>query len=62
MPEEKPEAVIGEFKGSPTITIFINKNENYRFSFGLGKARTILDYLDEIKKFVDDHEKAKEKE
>ena len=57
----KPEAEIGDFKGNPTIKIFINNDPNYYFSFGLGKAKAILEYLDEIKNFVKENEDQKEK-
>jgi len=59
MSDEKPKSVIGEYQGNPTITIFINHNESYKFSFGLGKARAILEYLDDIKKFVEDNPQEK---
>jgi len=60
MSEEKPKAVKGEYQGNPVLTIFINNNTNYRFSFGYSKAKAILTYLDEIKNFVAEHEKQKE--
>ena len=56
MSEEKPNPVIGEFKGSSVITIYINNNENFKFTFGLGKAKAIINYLDDIKKFIEDNE------
>jgi hypothetical protein len=59
MPEEKPAAKRGEYQGNPIITIYINNNENFRFSFGYSKAKAILAYLDEIKEFVDEMEKTK---
>lgn len=62
MSEAKAEAVRGEYQGNPVLTIFINNNTNYRFSFGYSKAKAIMNYLDEIKSFVDEHEKEKEKE
>jgi len=60
MAEERPQPVIGEFRGNPVITIFIDKNEAYKFTFGLGKARAIIEYLDDIKKFIEQHDKPKE--
>ena len=57
MSEEKPEAIFGEFKGSKVITIFVNNNENFRFTFGLGKAKAIKSYLEEINKFIEDNDK-----
>jgi hypothetical protein len=49
----------GEFKGKPTISIWkVNENgekasEYPIIAFGLGKARVILDNIEEIKKFVE---------
>lgn len=60
MSDERPKPVFGEYQGNPTITIFINNNESYKFSFGLGKARAILQYIEDIKKFVEDNDKPKE--
>jgi len=60
MSEEKAQAVKGEYQGNPVLTIFINNNTNFRFSFGYSKAKAILTYLDEIKSFVAEHEKQKE--
>lgn len=60
MSEEKAQAVKGEYQGNPVLTIYINNNTNYRFSFGYSKAKAILTYLDEIKEFVAEHEKEKE--
>ena len=56
---DKPQALKGEYKGSPVITIFINENENYKFTFGLGKAKAILTYLDDIKDFVEEFDSEK---
>jgi hypothetical protein len=56
MENQKPDAEIGEFKGNKVITIFINNDPNYKFTFGLGKARAIVEYLDDIKKFIADNE------
>ena len=45
-----------EFKGKPVLIIKRDENDQYPFSFGLNKARLILENLDEIKKFVEDGE------
>jgi len=42
----------GEFKGKPVLIIKRDENDQYPFSFGLSKARLILENLEEIKKFV----------
>ena len=60
MSEEKPEVQFGEFKGNKTITVFINNNPKYPFSFGLSKAKAILEYIEEIKQFVKENDKPKE--
>ncbi len=44
-----------EFKGRPLLVIKKSEEDKYPFSFGLGKARMILDNIDEIKKFVEDN-------
>jgi hypothetical protein len=41
-----------EFKGQPVIVLKRNDTDKYPFSFGLSKARLIIEYFDEIKKFV----------
>jgi hypothetical protein len=55
--EKKLDVTIGEYKGSPVITLPLSADGKFPFTFGLGKAKTILKYLDEIKKFVDEHDK-----
>jgi len=42
----------GEFKGKPVLIIKRDENDQYPFSFGLSKARLILENVEEIKKFV----------
>lgn len=49
MKNRKPEAQIGEYKDSPVITIFINDNDIFKFTFGIGKAEAIINYPDETK-------------
>lgn len=44
-----------EYKGKPVLILRRNEDDKYPFSFGLSKARMILDNLDEIKKFVADN-------
>lgn len=45
-------AVIGEYKGSPVISLKRNKEDKFPFSFGVGKAKLILDHVESIKSFV----------
>jgi len=48
-----------EFKGRPTIGIPIAENKDggvFYFSFGVKKAQKILEYIDDIERFVLAHE------
>ncbi len=42
-----------EFKGKPIIILKRDEEDKYPFSFGLSKARLIIENIDEIKKFVE---------
>lgn len=44
-----------EFKGKPLLVIKRDAEDKYPFSFGLGKARLILENIDEIRKFVEEN-------
>lgn len=46
-----------EYKGKPTIGLPTDKEGKYFFTFGVGKAKLILEHIDEIKRFVIEHEK-----
>ena len=54
---EKEQGIVerGEFKGKPLLIIKRNETDKYPFSFGLGKARLILENIEEIKKFVNEN-------
>jgi hypothetical protein len=45
----------GEFKGKKTITLLRDEGDRFPFTFGLTKARLIIENLEEIKKFVDEN-------
>ncbi|MDD4179516.1 MAG: hypothetical protein PHH14_05655 [Candidatus Margulisbacteria bacterium] len=47
-----------EFKGKPMLVIKRDENDKYPFSFGMAKAKLILENLEEIKKFVAENDKA----
>jgi len=47
----------GEYKGKPLIIIKRSEDDKYPFSFGVSKAKLILDNLEEIKKFVEENSK-----
>lgn len=44
-----------EYKGKPIIIIKRDEEDKYPFSFGITKARLILDNIEEIKKFVEEN-------
>lgn len=41
-----------EYKGKPVLILRRDENDKYPFSFGLNKARLILENIEDIKKFV----------
>ena len=45
-----------EYKGRPIIILKRNENDKYPMSFGLGKAKLILDNINEIKGFVEEND------
>lgn len=47
-----------EFKGKPTLVLKRSEDEKFPFSFGVIKAKMILENLEEIKKFVAENDKA----
>ena len=46
-----------EFKGKPMLVIKRDEDDKYPFSFGMSKAKLILENIEEIKKFVAENEK-----
>ena len=45
----------GEFKGKPVIILRRDEEDKYPFTFGMTKAKLILDNIEEIKKFVEEN-------
>ena len=43
------------FKGHKLIVLMRNADDKFPFKFGLGKAKLILDNIDEIREFVDNN-------
>ncbi len=41
----------GEYKGKPLIILKRNEDDQYPFSFGVSKAKLILENIEEIKKY-----------
>jgi len=52
---------IGEFKGNKTISLLSESDDKskgfYPFTFGVNKAKLIVENFDDIKKFVEDNER-----
>jgi len=47
-----------EFKGRPILVIKRDEEDKYPFSFGLTKAKLIVENIEEIKKFVEENNAA----
>jgi hypothetical protein len=47
--------VIGEFKGNTVITLKRTEDDKYPFTFGLAKAKLILEHYEDIKNFYNDN-------
>jgi hypothetical protein len=45
-----------EYKGKPVLVLKRSEEDSYPFSFGLGKARLIIENIKEIQKFVEENE------
>jgi hypothetical protein len=45
-----------EFKGKPVLVLKRNEEDPYPFSFGISKAKLIVENIEEIKKFVQENE------
>lgn len=50
MPVEK-----SEYRGNPIIILRRSDEDRFPFSFGLSKARLIVENIEEIKQFVEDN-------
>jgi len=53
-PASRPK--VGQYKGHPMITL--NPDDRFPFQFGLHKARLVLQHIEEIRKFVENAERA----
>ncbi|MDO8735319.1 MAG: hypothetical protein Q7K21_09210 [Elusimicrobiota bacterium] len=46
---------LSEFKGNKVIVLKRDENDKYPFSFGIAKAKLILQHIADIKKFAEDN-------
>ena len=47
-----------EFKGNPMIVIKGSEDDQFPFQFGVKKAKLVIENIEEIKKFVEKHDKS----
>ena len=62
MSEEKLPATVSEYKGNAIISLPVANSTKFPFTFGLNKAKAIIQYLDDIKKFIEDNDAKEEPE
>ncbi len=53
---------IGEFKGNAVITLKRSEDDKYGFTFGVSKAKLVLEHFEDIKQFVAAHDKPKKQD
>ncbi len=49
-----------EFKGNAMLVLKNSEEDKYPFQFGLKKAKLVLEHIEDVKKFVEKHDKPKE--
>ena len=52
--QEESGPVVKEYKGHPILVL--NPDSRFPFSFGLGKAKLIIEHLETIKEFIANQE------
>lgn len=51
----------GEYKGNPMLVLKNTEEDRWPFQFGLKKAKLIIEHIEDIKKFVQKHDKPETK-
>lgn len=51
---------VSEYKGNPVLTLKNDPDDRYPFTFGVKKAKLVLEHIEDIRKFVAEHESKKE--
>lgn len=51
----------GEYKGNAMLVLKNTEDDRWPFQFGLKKAKLIVEHIEDIKKFVQKHDKPEEK-
>ena len=52
-------AEVGEYKGKQILKLSRKIDDKWPFSFGVSKAKLILEHIEDIKKFVADNDEEK---
>ena len=47
---------VTEYKGNKLIMLYRSNDDKYPFSFGIAKAKLILENIDSIRKFVEEND------
>ena len=47
---------IEDFKGNKVIAIYKFEGDNYPLRMGVKKAKSVLEHLDDVKKFVEEYD------
>ncbi len=50
---DDPLVVVGDFEGHPTIQLLQNAGDKYGFTFGMVKAKQLLEAWDHVESFVE---------
>lgn len=50
-------AEVGEYKGSPVISLPLGESGKFWFTFGVSKAKAVIESIEEIRAFVASNEK-----
>lgn len=50
---------IGEYKGKAVITLKRSEDDKFGFTFGLTKAKLLLEHIEDVKNFVAEQDKNK---
>jgi len=48
-----------EYQGKPILILKRSADDKYPFSFGVSKAKMVIENIEEIKKFVEENDKPK---
>lgn len=51
------EASESEYKGNPMMVLKATPDDKFPFQFGLKKAKLIMAHVDDIKRFVEKHDR-----